>query len=241
VADETTTAAVLSERIRAVAEGNRSAKTYVTQFFREANAGEHVYIASCKGGTQQIFNRLHQDEVQRGKDLAILYVKPDDDVDNLIEYVKGAFRGEKGEPRIPAGPIAIAQQNDEGIWIIHDIVAKRDTRATQLVHELYEDVQLHNPFGDLQPKLPDGANAFQVVLDEGAEDLDAMESFIFGGDAAGQPQAGDVVIFVTNEETPMVIGLGQVDRVMQSGGSNVAVLRHVDVVEPGIALAGFPQ
>lgn len=239
--DEATEADDLSERIRVVAEGNRSAKKHIAQFFKQANAGDHVSVASCAGGTQQIFNRLAQDEVQRGKDLAILWVKKTDNVEGLVDYIEGAFRGDRGEPRVPAGPIGIAQENDAGKWTIRDIVAKRDTKATQLVKALYEDVKVHNPFGDLKPKLPDDAKAYRVVLDDDViVSVDSMETFSFKTDLAEQPVPGDAVVFVSggNEH---VVGLGQVDRIHTSEDSCLATLRHVALVEPSIPLAELPE
>ena len=95
-----------------------------------------VTFASCRGGTQQIYNRLNQAKVQAATDLSILILKPKDNLDRVVEYVIETLEGEK-DSRPPEGPIAFAQQDTNGRWMIKSIVGIRETEASLFVARVH--------------------------------------------------------------------------------------------------------
>ena len=115
------------------------------QFFADNGIpSARVTFASCTGGTQNIFDRLGQKEVQKARDLSILLLKQgpvekDAQVmlEGVINYVEDALNGLK-DCRPPKGPIALAQEDANGAWSVKAIIGKAETPAGAFVGRIHD-------------------------------------------------------------------------------------------------------
>jgi hypothetical protein len=65
-----------------------------------------------------------------------LILKPKDNLDHVVKYVIETLEGEK-DSRPPEGPIAFAQQDAHGRWMIKAVVGRVPTSASKLAAEAH--------------------------------------------------------------------------------------------------------
>jgi MoxR-like ATPase len=116
------------------ANGNASLVRY---FASNGVPNAKVTFSSCRGGGQQIYNRLNQSKVQAATDLSILILNPDDNVDGVVQYVIDTLEGKK-DSRPPEGPVAFAQEDANGTWMVRAIVGTKETDASRLAANAYD-------------------------------------------------------------------------------------------------------
>ena len=130
-------------------------------FFESHGAGAGVTIVNCRGGTQQIRNRLGQMAVQGSPDLAIFFLKQEDSLERVVDWLVGAFNGAHGNIR-PKGPIAVAQQSESGApYRIVAVVHAKPTGASKLVAQLFQ-IESVDTRKRVSPSLPEPAELFYL-------------------------------------------------------------------------------
>ncbi len=111
-----------------------------------------IAVASAKGGTKQLLNRLGQAEVGNATELIVFVVDQARDVQGSVSYVVDAARG-RNKAKAPGAPVVIAAPTPQGEYTVAALVAGRQTRASRLVVSLF-DPSLTDPRADIKPRLP---------------------------------------------------------------------------------------